>query len=248
MRRSGSAPLTARAHPGPPASRPSGAPAGRRPDRGSRSRLPGLLALALCAALPSAARAQFAWETPRLLGPHTQGGLGVHWLQAETLPGDGEGLLVTWQPPGLPDGIFLRGGAGTGAGDESAGFGGIDVRTPIASARPGQPLDIAWIAGAGVGVGDYLLFTVPVGLTAGREWASGSVWFSPYVGIGVALDYRRSLDSERDRFDDDFDVYPTADLGVDLALDPGRRFILRAGASLGDRQAIALGAQMRTGG
>ena len=209
--------------------------------------LPGLL-LTVGLLLPASLGAQLAWETPRMLGPSSPGGLAVHWLQAETLPGDGEGVLVVWQPPGLPDGVFLRGGAGTGAGDETAGFGGVDVRSPIASARPGQPLDLAWIAGAGVGVGEYLLFTVPVGLTAGRNWASGSVWFSPYLGVGLALDYRRALDDEDAVPDDEFDVYPTADLGVDLSLDPGRRFVIRAGASLGDRQAIALGAAFRLGG
>ncbi len=207
-----------------------------------------LLALVVQAAAPSAARGQIAWETPRMLGPNTEGGLSVHWLQAETLPGDGEAVMVVWQPPGLPDNVFLRGGAGTGAGDSSAGFGGIDVRTPIAAARPGQPLDIAWIAGAGVGVGEYLLITVPVGLSAGRSWASGNVWFSPYVGVGVAMDYRATLDDEDAVPDQEFDVYPTADIGVDLALDPARRFILRAAASLGDRQATALGITIRTGG
>ena len=204
--------------------------------------------LAVGAQAPSHASAQIAWDTPRVLGPNTEGGLSVHWLQAETLPGDGEGLMVVWQPPGLPDNVFLRGGAGTGAGDSSAGFGGIDVRSRIATARPGQPLDIAWIAGAGVGVGEYMLITVPVGLTAGRTWASGSVWFSPYVGVGVAMDYRATLDDEDAAPDEEFDVYPTADIGLDLALDPGRRFILRAAASLGDRQATALGITIRTGG
>lgn len=203
--------------------------------------------LGLLVAVPTSARAQFAWETPRMLGPDTPGGFAVHWLQAETLPGDDQGVMVIWQPPGLPEGVFLRGGAGTGAGDETAGFGSIDVRTRITNAREGQPLDIAWIAGAGVGVGETLLFTVPVGLTAGRSWASGSVWFSPYMGIGAAMDYRRSLDDDID-IDDEFDVYPSADIGVDLSLDPARRLILRVGASLGDRQAIALGAQVRTGG
>lgn len=204
----------------------------------------GFALLALLLGLPSAARAQFAWETPRMLGPNTEGGLAIHWLQAETLPGDDQGIMALWQPPGLPENIYLRGGAGTGAGDETAGFGGIDVRTRIATAREGRPLDIAWIAGAGVGVGDYLLFTVPVGLTAGHSWASGSVWFSPWVGIGAAMDFRWALDDDAD-VDDEFDVYPTADVGVDLALDPGRHFVLRAGASLGDRQAIALGVQIR---
>ncbi len=207
-----------------------------------------LFALALVALSPMGARAQIAWDTPRMLGPNTEGGLSFHWLQAETLPGDGEGLMVVWQPPGMPDNIFLRGGAGTGAGDESAGFGGIDVRSPLAEATESQPLDIAWVAGAGVGVGEYLLFTVPVGLTAGRSWSSGSVWFSPYVGVGVAMDYRATLSDEDAVPDEEFDVYPTADIGVDLALDPGRRFILRAGTSLGDRQATALGITIRTGG
>lgn len=209
---------------------------------------PALFALAALASMPSVAHAQIAWDTPRMLGPNTEGGLSVHWLQAETLPGDGEALMVVWQPPGLPDNVFLRGGAGTGAGDSSAGFGGIDVRSPLATARPGQPLDIAWIAGAGVGVGEYMLITVPVGLTAGRSWASGNVWFSPYVGVGVAMDYRATLDDEDAVPDQEFDVYPTADIGVDLALDPGRRFILRAAASLGDRQATALGITIRLGG
>lgn len=204
--------------------------------------------LAVGAQVPSHASAQIAWDTPRMLGPNTEGGLSAHWLQAETLPGDGEGVMVVWQPPGLPDNVFLRGGAGTGAGDSSAGFGGIDVRSRIATGRPGQPLDIAWIAGAGVGVGEYMLITVPVGLTAGRTWASGSVWFSPYVGVGIAMDYRATLDDEDAVPDEEFDVYPTADVGLDLALDPGRRFILRAAASLGDRQATALGITIRTGG
>lgn len=207
---------------------------------------PSLRIFLFLALLAAPVRGQIAWETPRMLGPDTQGGLGVHWLQAESLPGDGEALLVTWQPPGLPEGVFLRGGAGTGAGGETAGFGGIDVRSRIATAREGQPLDIAWIAGAGVGVGEYLLVTVPAGITAGHTWASGSVWFAPYVGVGLAMDYRRTLDSERDSFDDEFEVHPTADLGLDLSLDSGRRFILRAAASLGDRQAIALGAAIRT--
>jgi hypothetical protein len=206
-----------------------------------------LLAAVALACLPFSAQAQLAWETPRMLGPSSPRGLAVHWLQAETLPGDGEAIMATWQFPGLPEGVFLRGGAGTGANDESAAFGGVDVRSQISAARPGQPLDIAWIAGAGVGVGDYLLFTVPVGLTAGHTWASGSVWFSPYIGVGLAMDYRRELDDDSAIPDDEFDVYPTADLGVDLALDPSRRFVIRAGASLGDRQAIALGLAIQPG-
>lgn len=39
---------------------------------------------------PSEAMAQIAPDTPRLVSPHGSGGLGVHWVRAETLPGDDE--------------------------------------------------------------------------------------------------------------------------------------------------------------
>ena len=67
------------------------------------------------------------------------------------------------------------------------------------------------------------------------------MWLAPYVTVGLALDLRVGDESPAD----EFSVSPAADLGVDLALDPGRRFVVRAAVSLGDRQAVAVGMVLR---
>jgi hypothetical protein len=200
-------------------------------------------ALALASMAPGKLSGQVAWETPRMLGPHSPGGFGVYWLRAGTLPNDGDVVLVTWAAPGLPDGVSLRGGAGKGAGNEVAGFGGIDLNTPIATHSEGQPVDLSWHTGVGLGYGQYLLVTVPLGLSAGRAWSSGAVWAAPYASVGVALDLRMGGDAP----DEEFDLGPSADLGLDLSLDGNRRFVLRAAVSLGDRQALVVGGSFRTG-
>ena len=201
------------------------------------------LALACLAAAPAAASGQIAPDTPRMLGPSTPAGLGIHWLRAGTLPGDADAVLVTWNAPGLAPAFRLRGGAGKGVGGETAGFGGIDVRAPIRGGSADRGVDLAWTTGAGVGVGEYVLVSVPLGVAAGAEWSSGSVWLAPYVSLGVALDLRLGDEAP----DEEFDASIAADLGLDLALDADRRFVVRAATSLGDRQAVAVGLLVRTG-
>lgn len=195
----------------------------------------GLLLAAI--ALPTGAVAQIAPDTPRLISPHLTAGLGVHWLQAGTLPGDGDGVLVTWSMPGLPDGLRLRGGAGTGAGGTTAGFGGVDVQSALLRGDGDAAFDLDWQGGFGVSVGEYALVTLPVGISGGIAWASGSVWLAPYVTAGLAADLRLGDEAP----DEEFEVYPSLDLGMDVALDASRRVVLRAAASLGDRQALSLG-------
>lgn len=187
--------------------------------------------------VPSAIGAQLAPDTPRLLSPHGSAGLGVHFLRAGTLPGDGDAILATWAMPGLPDGVRLRGGAGRGAADVNAVFGGVDFQAPLLRATRDLPIDLDWQTGAGVSVGDYVLLTVPVGLTGGVSWQSGAVWFAPYLTAGIAADLRIG-DAAPDR---EFDVSPALDVGLDLSLDSERRFVLRTAASLGDRQAVSVG-------
>ena len=181
--------------------------------------------------------AQVLWDAPRMSGPESPGGLGVYWLRAGALPGDGNALFGTWALPGFDGAVTARGGVGEGAGGETSGFGGVDLRAPIARHSEGQPLDLAWTGGAGVGVGQYVLFSVPRGISAGRSWSSGSVWFAPYLSAGLALEYRTGDDAP----EDDFAVQGMAGIGMDLAFDQARRFVVRAAIELADRQAIAVG-------
>lgn len=186
---------------------------------------------------PCGAQAQIAWDTPRMIGPETPGGFGAYWMRSGALPGDGDAAFGTFTLPGTGGAIILRGGVGNGANEEPAGFGGIDLRAPIARHSAEQPLDLEWFAGVGVGIGQYQLASMPMGVSAGRSWSSGAVWFAPYVSLGATLEYRRGEEAP----DEEFIVEPTAGVGVDLAFDPGRRFVVRAATSLADRQAVSVG-------
>jgi len=178
-----------------------------------------------------------------MIGPESPGGLGIHWLRAESLPGDGDAFFATWALPGTDRSVSLRGGVGEGRNDELAGFGGIDLRAVLARHDDAQPLDIGWNAGIGASYGEYLVVSAPVGISAGRSWSSGSVWFAPYLGLGAVLDYRRGEEAP----DEEFALEPSAEVGVDLSFDRARRFVIRAAASLGDRQAVSVGVALGGG-
>lgn len=195
-----------------------------------------VLALAALAA-PASLGAQLAPDSPRLISPHGSGGLGVHWLSAGTLPRDDASFIATWAMPGLPRGVRLRGGAGRGAERTSAFFGGLDLQGPLLRGDPELPFDLDWQGGVGVGVGEYVLVSVPLGLTGGVSWTSDSFWMSPYLTAGVTADARMGDDAPERMFD----VSPALDVGLDVSFDAQRRFVLRTAASLGDRQAVSLG-------
>jgi hypothetical protein len=203
----------------------------------SRVGLPVLLALALSLASVDPAASQFVWDTPRMIGPESPGGLGVYWMRSGALPGDSDAVMGTWTLPGFGGAVAVRGGGGRGVAGEPAGFGGVDVRAPLARHDDRQPIDLEWTGGVGAGVGQYVLISAPVGVAAGRSWASGSVWFAPYVYLGIALDYAFGDAAP----DDEFDVQGSAGVGFDLALDRGRRFVIRTSAALADRQTFAVG-------
>jgi len=196
-------------------------------------------------AWPHAVRAQIAWDTPRMVGPESPTGFGVYFLRSSALGGEMDAAMGTLGLPGTNGSVSLRGGAAVNADDDLTVFGGIDVRAPIARHTDTQPLDIEWTAGIGAGApaqGErWALVSLPMALSAGRSWSSGSVWLAPYVSLGVAFD----LNVGGDAPDEEFEWSPTADVGLDLALDAGRRFVVRVGASLGDRHAVAVGLNVR---
>jgi hypothetical protein len=55
--------------------------------------------------------------------------------------------------------------------------------------------------------------------------------------VGIAADLHLGDEFEGE----EFEVDPALDIGVDLSLDDARHTVLRAAASLGDRQAISVG-------
>lgn len=186
---------------------------------------------------PAALAGQIAPDTPRLISPYGSGGLGMHFVRAATFPGDDDALLGTWAMPGLPKGVRLRGGVGKGARGVDAVLGGVDVQAPLIRGSDELPFDLDWQGGVGVSFGDYALVTLPVGLSGGMSWRSGTTWVAPYATAGFAADLRMGNDApERE-----FEVNPSLDIGLDVSFDVERKFVLRAAASFGDRQAISVG-------
>jgi hypothetical protein len=201
-----------------------------------------LLAAVLKLLLAAPAAAQLASDSPRMLGPHAPAGFGMYWLRSSAFPGDGDGLLITWAPRPLDARLILRAGAGTGLQGTPAGFLGVDTRVPITTG-PGRTLDLSWNAGLGASFGEYLMGTLPMGISVGHEFASGAVSFAPYLSGGVALDMRFFQD-ERDQ-QEEFSVQHSVELGSDLSLDAGRKVTLRASVSFGERSAVAAGVMLQ---
>ena len=98
---------------------------------------------------------------------------------------------------------------------------------------------LAPLEDAGLGFGEYFLVSAPFAVSIGRSWASSSVWFAPHVSAGATLDYRFG-DSDFAP-DEEFEVQATAGFGADVSFDAARRFVVRVAASLGERQAVAVG-------
>lgn len=191
--------------------------------------------------VPADGTAQIAWDTPRLVGPNSPGGLGLYWLRAGTLPGDDDAVLGRWSLPATGRSVALQGGFGRGVAGEEAVFGGVDMRAPLARHSDTQPLDVEWTGGLGVGVGlgesGYILGSVPIAISAGRAYDSGSVWFSPYVSVGGVFEYRHGDEAP----DEEFSFDSIIGVGADIAFDSNRNFVISAAAALGDRQAITVG-------
>lgn len=196
---------------------------------------------ALLTVAPATVSAQIAWDTPRMIGPESPAGFGVYWVRSSVLGPELDGAMATFGLPGTGGAISVRGGAAENEDGELSVFGGLDLRTAVARHTDDQPLDLEWTGGIGAGAPTHsarvATITVPTVLSVGRSWSSGSVWLAPYASIGVAFDLHVGADSP----EDEFEWSPTADVGLDMALDAARRFVIRVGASLGDRHALAVG-------
>ena len=196
--------------------------------------------LTMAGARPAAA--QIAWESPMLIGPGAPAGIGIYLL--EPWPGDEFAVLGTYRTAPVPVGLGFRLGLGEGFRDELAVFGGVDVAGSLLSATQDTPLDVVWFAGAGLGIGDDALLSFPLGLSIGAVLDSdGGVRFAPYLAPRIVLDAFICDDDFEDRDfcrgDDDLELDLAADIGLDLSFQ--RSWMIRFAASLGDREALAIG-------
>ncbi|HUF76258.1 MAG TPA: hypothetical protein VMM35_08255 [Longimicrobiales bacterium] len=202
-----------------------------------RTLLRTLAVAASAATLAAPAHAQIAWDGPALMSPTVPSGFSIFLMNPE---GGDLGVLATLRSSAGPVGLGFRAALADQAGSGDLAFaGGVDVAGVLARAVEGSEIDVAWWSGAGVGVGNEALVTFPLGVTLGWSGAGGDVVFSPYGGGHVVLDFLTG-GGDNVRF------AGVVDLGLDLVLTSG--WMVRMGASLGDRESLALGIRLPGGG
>jgi hypothetical protein len=196
-----------------------------------------LIATLLLASLAAPVAGQIAWDSPALMSPAVPSGFSIFAIN----PAGGDiGGLGTFRHEAGPVGLGYRAGIAqeTGSGDIAVS-GGVDVAGVLARGVEGSEVDVIWWAGGGVGIGTESLFTAPLGIMLGWTGGDGEILLSPYGGAHVVLDLS-SADGDSVNFDG------VVDLGLDLVLRSG--WMIRFGASLGDRESLALGLKLPGGG
>jgi hypothetical protein len=197
-----------------------------------RAILVGLLSLFA----PAAASAQVippVWDAPALMRPGAPSGLSLFVVEPASR-GD-LGALAYWRSAAAPTGLGFRGGIVEDAAGDAAGIVGIDVSGTLATATgTGQP-EFLWWTGAGLGFGDEVIASFPLGLSVGWTLSDEGVTFSPNLGGHVALDVKSGPG-------DDLDLNGTVDLGIDVGFQSG--FMVRFGAAVADRDAFGIGLRL----
>jgi hypothetical protein len=195
------------------------------------------MATLLLALVSAPAAGQIAWDSPALISPAVPSGFSLFALN----PAGGDfGALGTFRHAAGPIGLGYRAAISdeSGTGDLALS-GGIDVSGYLARGVEGSEVDVIWWAGGGLGIGSETLVTAPLGVVLGWTGDGGDVLLSPYGGAHVVLDvYSGPGDGVR------FDA--VIDLGLDLVLNSG--WMVRFGASLADRESLALGVKLPGGG
>lgn len=190
------------------------------------------LLLVVALAAPPAAFAQVAPESPLFLPPNAASGLGLYLIDAA---GGGIGVVGIWRAPTWNYGLRL--GLAEEPRDDLAVFGGVDFSGTVNRSSANLPLDIDWLVGAFASVGDNILLSAPLGLTAGHTFRAEGASFTPYASPRLVLDAWFGGD-END--DSDLDLDLAVDLGLDMRF-RGSGLTIRFGATFGDREAIGIG-------
>jgi hypothetical protein len=170
------------------------------------------------------------WDAPSFMRPGSPNGLSLALTDSD--PGGGLGVMGLWRSSPAPSGIGFRAGLSEAPGDDLVGLFGIDVSGSMTGPMgPGAP-EAIWWTGVGVGLGDEVTASIPLGLAFGWTGRDEGVSFMPYVGGHVVLDVMSGPG-------DAMDLDGVVDLGVDLTFDRG--WTIRFGAALGGREALGIG-------
>ena len=190
-----------------------------------------LIAACVALALATPASAQIAWDSPPFVSPVSPAGISLFFLSGT---GDRLGVLATLRHEAGPVGLGYR--LAVTEEDEPGDAvlaGGVDVSGFLGRGIENSEIDVAWWSGLGVGVGNETVVSLPLGLIAGWSGSSESgVIFSPYGGGHVALDFASGEG-------DSVSFSGAIDVGGDIVLQSG--WMIRFGATFGDREALALG-------
>lgn len=190
-----------------------------------------LLMLSLLLLTTGRATAQIAWDGPYLVPPRAPAGFGIYLMDVH---GGSLGVMGAWRS--RTGSYGLRAGIAESSDDDIGAFGGIDFSGRVSRANSDFPLDVDWVFGAGLGVADWVRVSVPLGLTLGHTFRGDGATFTPYITPRVFLD--AAFDRGGDD-DTDTDLGLAIDIGLDLRFTRG--LVVRFGASLGDREAVAIG-------
>lgn len=187
--------------------------------------------------VPGYAGAQVAWDSPMLMPPGAPPGFGLYLMDMD---GGGLGVMGHWRSPSWNFGV--RGGLAdeSGPDDDLSVFGGIDFDGGLTRASDEFPLDVDWVLGAGLAVGgNGARISVPLGLSTGHSFTGDGVTFTPFVTPRIVFDAFFDDDDDEGNDGDNTDLELAIDLGLDLRFSPN--FTVRFGATLGDREAVAIG-------
>lgn len=191
-------------------------------------------ALSMLASTPRGATAQVAWDVPSMIHPGAPSGLSI--LLVDAYLSDDLGALALWRSAAAPTGLGLRAGIAEGPGGDLAAMFGVDVSGTLTrlGSDLGEP-GVLWWTGAGLGVGDELLASFPLGIVLGWRVSEDQVTFMPYLGGHMSLDVITGPG-------DDLDLDGSVDLGLDLGFGSG--LMARFGASVGGRDGFGVGVRL----
>lgn len=195
----------------------------------TKRRLLGYAAL-LTLLMPPSAAAQAAWDAPSFLRPGAPSDLTLALTDAS--PGDGLGVLAVWRNAAAPAGLGFRAGVSETGADDVVALFGVDISGSLSGAMGPNGPEALWWTGAGVGLGDDVSASFPLGIVFGWTGSDGGVSFMPYVGGHVVLDVMGGPG-------DGLDLDGVVDLGLDLGFSTG--WVVRFGAALGGRESLGIG-------